>query len=313
MGFVGWRKTDPEGISYTTDDFYFNIVNYKWRYWSGSVWVDTPTGTHIHQQSDVTNLTTDLADKAPLSHTHVKANITDFAHSHIIADITGLQSALDGKALLSHTHSKDDISDTGQWLAAEIPDLPESKITNLVTDLAAKELTANKGIASGYAGLGANILVPVAQLGTGAADSTKFLRGDQTWAVPAGGGGTARESLVAQWSQSITKTNVGASFVDIYNQTNAVGKGVKTDFTGKTQFRLNVKWNKVGTGTQTVRLVDINNTANFYDLDVISGDNDSGLVNLLAWQTSVVHVKLQAKSTAAADDPIFEGATITLK
>lgn len=40
----------------------------------------------------------------------------------------------------------------------------ESTITNLTTDLAAKEATANKGVANGYAPLGANLLVPAANL-----------------------------------------------------------------------------------------------------------------------------------------------------
>lgn len=49
-------------------------------------------------------------------------------------------------------------------VAADIPALPESAITNLVTDLAATEKTANKGIASGYASLDSGGKVPVAQL-----------------------------------------------------------------------------------------------------------------------------------------------------
>jgi hypothetical protein len=41
---------------------------------------------------------------------------------------------------------------------------PQSDITNLTTDLAAKEATANKGVANGYASLGADGKVPSDQL-----------------------------------------------------------------------------------------------------------------------------------------------------
>jgi hypothetical protein len=48
-------------------------------------------------------------------------------------------------------------------VAADIPALAESKITNLTTDLAAKEVTANKDVASGYAGLDANAMLKPAE------------------------------------------------------------------------------------------------------------------------------------------------------
>jgi len=60
---------------------------------------------HTHPQSDVTDLTTDLAGKAAASHTHAES------------DVTSLVSDLAGKAATSHTHA-------------------ESDVTNLVTDLA---------------------------------------------------------------------------------------------------------------------------------------------------------------------------------
>jgi hypothetical protein len=68
-----------------------------------------------------------------------------------IAKITNLQTTLDGKAALSHTHLKTEISDTGTWEISEIPELPQSKITNLITDLSNKQpldsdLTAIAGL-----------------------------------------------------------------------------------------------------------------------------------------------------------------------
>lgn len=64
-------------------------------------------------------------------------------------------------------------------------------ISGIVTssnDLSGYQLLAEKGIASGYADLDASGLVPLAELGTGTPDGTKFLRDDQTFAVPPGGG-----------------------------------------------------------------------------------------------------------------------------
>jgi len=157
-------------------------------------------------------------------------------------------------------------------------------------------------------------VLPAAKLGAGTPDSTKFLRGDQTWAIPAGGSGTLREELVAQWDVSSTKTNIGVSFVDVYTQTNADGKSVQIDTNGKTEVRLMVLWNKVGTGTQTVQVLEIGTANVLISLDVVSGRNVSALTSIpVALQNSVKFYKLQVKSTTAADDPVLESASIYLK
>ncbi|MES2970914.1 MAG: hypothetical protein V4702_01160 [Patescibacteria group bacterium] len=46
---------------------------------------------------------------------------------------------------------------------------------------------SEKGAASGYASLDSGTKVPTTELGGAGADNTKFLRGDQSWAVPSGG------------------------------------------------------------------------------------------------------------------------------
>jgi len=69
--------------------------------------------------------------------------------------------------------------------------------TDLNSALSAKQSTSEKGAVSGYAGLGTNSLVPTAQLATGAASSSTYLRGDQTWATV--GAGTELDPV---WSAS---------------------------------------------------------------------------------------------------------------
>jgi hypothetical protein len=72
------------------------------------------------------------------------------------------------------------------------------------------QLLSEKDQANGYAGLDANVRVPTVRLGSGTADSTTFLRGDQTWAAPSGGGGGSG-ALVSLSTQTLSAV---AAFVD---------------------------------------------------------------------------------------------------
>jgi len=75
-----------------------------------------------------------------------------------------------------------------------------------ITGVPSFELASNKGIANGYASLGAGGLVPAAQLGTGTANTTNFLRGDGAWTNPAG-------SVNVQSNGSSIGTRPGLNFV----------------------------------------------------------------------------------------------------
>jgi hypothetical protein len=105
--------------------------------------------------SNQTDLQNALNAKANTSHTHVKADITDFAHNHddryytetetdsllsgkantshthIIGDTTGLQAALDSKAASTHTHV---ISDT-TGLQTALDGKASSTHTHVISDV----------------------------------------------------------------------------------------------------------------------------------------------------------------------------------
>jgi hypothetical protein len=91
---------------------------------------------------------------------------------------------------------------------------------------------------------------------------------------------------------SSTKTNMGTAFVDIYTQTNSDGKSVQIDNNGKTQVRLMVFWDKIGTGTHSVQVLEVGTSNVFISMDVVSGRNTSALTNIPAFAT-LPYLKVQ--------------------
>jgi hypothetical protein len=150
-------------------------------------------------ESDVANLTSDLAAKAPLAsptftgtvvlptNTSI-GSVSSTEISYIDGVTSSIQTQLDSKSSIGHTH-----------VVANITDYTSSTNSLISTAITAHagaadphtgyQLESEKNATSGYAGLDSSTLVPVALLGTGTANSSKFLRGDRVWATPAGGGG----------------------------------------------------------------------------------------------------------------------------
>ncbi len=94
-----------------------------------------------------------------------------------------------------------------------------SSLTSSVSSLDSEaEKLTNKNQPSGYAGLNNSGNVPVAHLGTGTKNTTTFLRGDGSFAVPASGGGAttvtapgdAAPSSPQTFDRWISITQVGA-------------------------------------------------------------------------------------------------------
>jgi hypothetical protein len=169
---------------------------------SGNITIVSINGTLPITESDVVDLVADLAGKEP---TITAGTISQYWRG----DKTwqNLNSAI-----------------TALGFGTSNITLPigEADVTNLVTDLGNRELTANKGAASGYAPLDASSKVPTANLGSGTANATVFLRGDQSWATltASAAWGSITGTLSSQTDlQNVLNAKLGYDFIGSNNIT----------------------------------------------------------------------------------------------
>ena len=115
--------------------------------------------------------------KANTVHTHVKADITDFAHTHPISEVTDLQTALNGKANTVHTHPISEVTDLQTALNGK---------ANTTTTVNSKALSTNITInASDVPNTPAgNIAATNVQNAINELDTEKANRTQEAWITP---------------------------------------------------------------------------------------------------------------------------------
>jgi hypothetical protein len=107
--------------------------------------------------------------------------------------------------------------------------------------------------------------------------------------------------------------NIGTTLRNVYSGSDGMSFGI--DIRRRKELRLQVHWLKIGTGTQTVSIVQKNVPANVLaSLDVVSGVNNGAIVPIpdIFWNTQNLYL-IQAKSTVAADDPQFLGLNLYMR
>jgi hypothetical protein len=110
----------------------------------------------------------------------------------------------------------------------------------------------------------------------------------------------------------VTLTNVGSTY-DAIPASQGLGL-IRINFTGVTQLVLDVRVNKIGTGTQSWQLWNETDGA---QIGVIDDAAAAGIKTLSAtFNVALVGekvVRIRAKSTVPGDDPIFLGASVMVK
>ena len=112
---------------------------------------------------------------------------------------------------------------------------------------------------------------------------------------------------------SKTMTNIGTTNVDIYVTAFDKEDMMIIDCSNITDFRIIYMWDYVGTGTQTIRWVDVADNTNILYSTTRTSDADaidSGWFAKPAFCSGIITFEQQGSSTTAGNDPIAKGYVI---
>jgi hypothetical protein len=105
----------------------------------------------------------------------------------------------------------------------------------------------------------------------------------------------------------VVLTNIGTAY-------RVLGIAV-VDFTNVTAIDYLARWNKIGTGTQSWQLWNATDGVQLavFDDAAAAGDNKTQATTVAVALTGLKEILVRGKSTTAADDPIFYGASVVLR
>jgi len=225
-------------------------------------------------------------------------------HHHIIADVDGLASALAGKMAVDKQFKLDDLTDVDGadaapigyvlvktpdgWIAqsalAAVGDHDHTiaQVVGLATELAARQLTSEKGQASGYASLDGSGKVPTTQVPTSIVGAT--MAGGSGVATPADGdrfaGVLAGGSTVFWSTWANIKTAINALIATATGGTMA-GRAYPRRSDGTA---INIQWS--GQGGQPSYLIGSNDGVSFpvynpsnFNVNAVGGWTQAAIAN----------------------------------
>ncbi len=138
--------------------------------------------------------------------------------------------------------------------------------------------------------------------------------------------GARSDQLMISITRQIPFTNIGTSYVDVFSGLYA-GFPNGLDTTGFTRLGIVILWNKNGgTGRHDMRLVNATNVSEVFlstEGRTVANSGSDGLINGTTkdyditipanFKNWIGEVKIQAKSTVASDDPIFDAFLLYLR